>query len=102
MKGLPASFEIVDELYRMTPNKGAAKWSVLTTSHSRTTDEAYPSIFLAQQKKGVVLCCTLGHDKRSRVPGYNTFMRNAVPWLMKATAADVKADDHKTLDRIGK
>ena len=102
MKGLPASFEIVDELYRMTPNKDAAKWSVLTTSHSRTTGEAYPSIFLAQQKKGVILCCTLGHDQRSRVPGYNTFMRNAVPWLMKATAADVKADDHKTLDRIGK
>jgi len=84
MKDLPATFEIIDELYRMQHLQEEIKWTVLTESKSRDTGEVYPSIFLANRTKGKVLCCTLGHDQLSHdVPAYQQFLRNAIIWLSK-------------------
>ena len=83
MKGLSASFEIADELYRMNNTNPKLKWEVLSQSHSRTSGESYPSIFLVAREKGTILCCTLGHDEKSRVPDYNKFLLNAIRYLGK-------------------
>lgn len=81
-KDLPATFEIIDELYRMEHIQKNVEWTVLTESKSRDTGKVYPSIFLAEREKGTVLCCTLGHDQLAHdVPAYKQFLRNAISWL---------------------
>ena len=63
MKDMPATFEIIDELYRMEHQQEKLKWTVLTESKSRDTGKVYPSIFLPHNKERRVICCTLGHDE---------------------------------------
>jgi type 1 glutamine amidotransferase len=83
MTGMNGSFEIVDELYRMKNKNPKIKWNVLSESVSRKTKQTYASIWLVEREGGKVLCCTLGHDEKSRVPDYNVFLVNAVKFLSK-------------------
>jgi len=82
MKGVPASFGIVDELYRIEHHQKNIKWTILAESKSRETGLSYPSIWISKRKTGKVLSCALGHDQLAHdVPAYKQFLRNAITWL---------------------
>jgi hypothetical protein len=82
MKDVPATFAIVDELYRMEHHQKEIKWTILAESKSRQTDLVCASIWISERKKGKVLSCSLGHDRLAHdVPAYQQFLRNAIAWL---------------------
>ena len=82
MKGVPAQFGIIDELYRVEHLQKEIEWTILAESKSRKTGKGYPSIWISAREKGTVLSCALGHDQRAHdVPAYKQFLRNAITWL---------------------
>jgi type 1 glutamine amidotransferase len=81
MAGVPASFEVIDELYQVTQEPGA-KWDVLaTTSTSKKTEKQHASVWISQQEKGRVAGIALGHDGRvHELAAFKTLLVNAVKW----------------------
>ena len=80
MRGVPAHFEVEDELYHQEMTAvGSAE--VLATAHSELTGKTYPSVWVLPGQKGKIVCITLGHDERVHtLPAYRTLLRNAVGW----------------------
>ena len=82
MKDVPASFEIVDELYRaeLLPDSRAI---VLATGRSHETGAVYPVIWVRYVGDAPVLVNTLGHDDRAHdLSFYKQFIANARDWLL--------------------
>jgi type 1 glutamine amidotransferase len=81
MAGVPASFEIVDELYYFEPDAKGPPIEVLATAHSKAKDKTFPSVFVVKHPKARVVAITLGHDGRAHEhPAYQTLLRNAIQW----------------------
>lgn len=87
MKGVPASFEVEDELYYMNaePDKippGTASITVLAeTSPSQRYKVPHPSVWIVSHPKARIVGIALGHDQRVHdLPAFRTLLTNAVGW----------------------
>jgi uncharacterized protein len=87
MLDMPASFEVVDELYYMNaePEKippGTASIEVLaTTSPSVRFNTPHPAVWITRHPTARIAGITLGHDGRTHDhPAFKTLLVNAVKW----------------------
>ncbi len=80
-KGVPADFEITDELYNYNADPNGTPIEVLVTATSPKTGKTFPQVFVVKHPKAKIVGLTLGHDARAHdLPAYQTLLRNAVQW----------------------
>lgn len=82
MRGVPLSFDIVDELYRaeLLPD---ARAIVVATGRSHDTGAIYPVMWVRYVNNAPVVVNTLGHDDRAHdLPAYKQIVANARDWLL--------------------
>jgi len=87
MRGVPASFEVVDELYYFNaePEKipaGTAQIDVLAeTSPSQKFQRPHPAVWTTRHPTARIVGITLGHDQRVHdLEPFKTLLTNAVRW----------------------
>jgi putative membrane-bound dehydrogenase-like protein len=81
MKGVPARFEIEDELYWFERDPAGTAIEVLATSASPAKGREYPQVFVVRHPRARVVGITLGHDGRAHThPAFVQLLRNAVLW----------------------
>jgi type 1 glutamine amidotransferase len=87
MKGVPATFEIEDELYYMNAEAdkippGTATIEVLAeTSPSVKYKQPHPAVWTTQHDKARIVGITIGHDQRTHDhEAFRTLLTNAVKW----------------------
>ncbi len=87
MQGVPATFEVIDELYYINaePEKippGTSPIEVLAeTSPSIKFKKPHPVVWTTQHPKARIVGLTLGHDARVHdLKPYQTLLTNAVKW----------------------
>lgn len=92
MQGVPASFEVVDELYYVNaePGKiptGTAPIEVLAeTSPSQRFTQPHPSVWVTSHPTARIVGIALGHDARVHdLPAFQTLLVNAVKWVNPGT-----------------
>ena len=90
MKGVPASFDVEDELYYINaePDKvpaGTAPIEVLAeTSPSVKFSKPHPSVWITTHPSARIVGIALGHDERVHdLPAFRTLLTNAVRWVGK-------------------
>jgi len=90
MKGVPASFDVEDELYYMNAEAdkvpaGTAAIEVLAeTSPSVRYKQPHPSVWVTQHKTARVVGIALGHDERVHdLAAFKTLLTNAVTWAAR-------------------
>jgi len=90
MKGVPASFDVTDELYYINaePDKipaGTAPIEVLAqTSPSQKFGKSHPSVWVTKNDKTRVVGIALGHDERVHdMDAFKSILSNAVKWVAK-------------------
>ena len=90
MRGVPARFEVEDELYYMNaePEKippGTAAIEVLAeTSPSVRFQKPHPAVWTTQHPAARIVGITIGHDERTHdLPAYRTLLTNAVGWAAR-------------------
>ncbi|MEY2878294.1 MAG: hypothetical protein RLZZ15_674, partial [Verrucomicrobiota bacterium] len=88
MRGVPATFEVFDELYYVNaePEKippGTAPIEVLAeTSPSIKFKAPHPVAWITKHEKSRIVGLTLGHDERVHdLAAYKTLLTNAVTWV---------------------
>jgi type 1 glutamine amidotransferase len=82
MTGVPAQFDITDELYNYNADANATPIEVLATATSPKTGKTFPQVFVVKHPKARVVGITLGHDARAHdLPAYQAILRNAVKWV---------------------
>lgn len=81
MKGVPATFELTDELYYMIPDPAGSPIDVLAEATSVQSGKVFPSIFTVKHDKARIAGIALGHDARAHdLPAFQTILKNAVAW----------------------
>lgn len=86
MKGVPASFDVEDELYYInaegTP-EGTLPIEVLAeTSPSQKYSKPHPSVWITKNDKARIVGIALGHDERVHDhAAYQAILTNAVNWV---------------------
>ena len=87
MKGVPASFEVEDELYYMNAEAdkipaGTAPIEVLAeTSPSVRFKQPHPAVWITTHSTARIVGITLGHDERVHdLQAFKTLLVNAVRW----------------------
>ncbi|RYD38275.1 MAG: c-type cytochrome [Verrucomicrobiaceae bacterium] len=81
MKGVPASFPIVDELYYMIPDTSGSPIEVLAEATSPLNGKVFPSVWTVRHEKARIACITLGHDARAHdLEAFRSLLKNAVTW----------------------
>jgi type 1 glutamine amidotransferase len=87
MKGVPASFEVDDELYHLNAEKdrippGTASIEVLAeTSPSVKFKQSHPSVWITSHPRARIVGIALGHDERVHDhQAFKTLLANAVRW----------------------
>lgn len=80
-KGVPATFEITDELYNCQPAEGATPIEVLATAKSPKSGKEFPQVWIVKHPKAKIIGLTLGHDARAHdLPAYQALLKNSVAW----------------------
>jgi type 1 glutamine amidotransferase len=84
--GVPPSFTIRDELYRVELDAAATAGQVLATGTSLTTGAEYPVLWTRTHGQGRIVCLTLGHDGAAHeLPAFRQLLQNAVLWALRAS-----------------
>lgn len=82
-QGAPASFRIVDELYRAERKDSDARIHVLAIGRSLETGAEYPVLWTVERAKGRTVVLTLGHDGRAHEhPAFKQLYANSVRWTL--------------------
>lgn len=82
MKGIPASFSIIDENYHTTLFPDAKV--ELLAENAPEKDKAHPSVWIVNHPNTRIVCTTLGHAEEAHEnPAYKTLLINAVNWVSK-------------------
>ncbi len=82
MKGVPASFQVTDELYYMAPDEKGTPLEILAeTSPSKKYSRPHPSVFIVKHPQARIVGLAIGHDGRAHdLPEYKALLTNAVKW----------------------
>lgn len=86
MAGVPASFDVTDELYYVNAvpaPEGTAPIEILAeTSPSQKYNQAHPSVWITQNPKARIVGIALGHDERVHDhAAFKAILANAVKWV---------------------
>ncbi len=83
MKGVPATFRIVDELYRWKPD-ATATVEVLAVGRGLESGEEFPVVWTVKHPKVKIVGNTLGHDERAHdLEAYQIILKNSLKWVKK-------------------
>ena len=81
MKGVPATFNLKDELYYLKTDASGSPVEVLATAKAKESDDVFPSVTIVKYPKARIVGIALGHDAESHtIQPYKTLLRNAVKW----------------------
>jgi putative membrane-bound dehydrogenase-like protein len=90
MKGVPASFEVTDELYYLNAEAGkippgTAPIEVLAqTSPSVRFKQPHPAVWVTRHPTARIVGITIGHDERVHgLDAFKTLLTNAVRWTAR-------------------
>lgn len=84
MRGVPATFRIVDELYRFEKDASGTNIEVLAIGKGLESGEEFPVVWIAKHPKANIVANTLGHDERAHgLPAYQTILNNSINWMKK-------------------
>jgi uncharacterized protein len=82
MKGIPATFSIIDENYHTTLFPEANV--VILAENAPEKDKAHPSVWIVNHPSTRIVCITLGHAAEAHGnPAYKSLLTNAVNWVSK-------------------
>ena len=87
MKGVPASFDVVDELYHVNGvepiPEGTVPIEVLAqTTPSQKFHKPHPSVWITKNDKARIVGIALGHDEKVHdLPAFRAILTNAVKWV---------------------
>lgn len=82
MKGVPARFRIVDELYRFEKDPEGVDLEVLAMGRGLESGEEFPVVWTVKHAKAKIVGNTLGHDERAHNLGaYQTILANSIKWV---------------------
>ena len=83
MKGVPATFRIVDELYRWKQDP-MATIEVLALGRGLESGAEFPVVWTVKHPKVKIVGNTLGHDERAHdLAAYQTILKNSLAWVKK-------------------
>ena len=89
-RGLPANFQVTDELYHMTVDPKGAPIEILAKA-STARGVNYPSIWLVSHPRARIVAIALGNDGRvHELPEYKKLLANAVAWAAGGSAAKAR------------
>jgi type 1 glutamine amidotransferase len=84
MKGVPAKFNLKDELYYYIPDPAGPGIEVLANAKAEGSDKIYPSVFIVKNPKARIVGIALGHDAEAHdIVPYQTLLRNAIKWVAR-------------------
>lgn len=84
MKDVPATFRIVDELYRWEKDPAGTDVEVLAIGKGLESGEEFPVVWVVKHPKAKIVGNTLGHDERAHdLQAYQTLLKNSLNWLNK-------------------
>ncbi len=84
MTGVPATFQVSDELYHQEIDRLGPMVEVLATARSSVTGKTYPSIWAVRRGRGRIVCIALGHDEATHTdPAYRRVLVNATTWAAR-------------------
>jgi type 1 glutamine amidotransferase len=84
MKGVPATFNLKDELYYFKADPAGTPLEILATAKAAGSDQVFPSVVIVKYPKGRIVGICLGHDGASHtIEPYKTLLRNCVKWAAK-------------------
>ena len=84
MKGVPAEFRIVDELYHVTLDPAAKVEVLAETEVAQKTGQPHPSVWTVDHPHSRIVCIAPGHDARAHDhPAFRTLLVNAVRWAAR-------------------
>ncbi|MEM7374053.1 MAG: PVC-type heme-binding CxxCH protein [Bacteroidota bacterium] len=82
MKDVPATFRIVDELYRFEKDPQGPDIEVLAVGKGLESGEEYPVVWIVKHPKASIVANTLGHDGRAHgLPAYQMMLTNSINWI---------------------
>jgi len=82
MKGVPAKFRIIDELYRWEKDSGGTDIEVLAVGKGLKSGDEYPVIWIVNHPNAKIIGNTLGHDERAHEhEAYKTILKNSIDWV---------------------
>lgn len=81
MKGVPATFDITDELYNYQADPNATPIEVLAEATSPKSGKTFPQVVVVKHPKAKIVGITLGHDEKAHGhSAYQALLVNAVRW----------------------
>ena len=84
MKGVPSTFRIVDELYRMEIDPEGPEVEVLAIGKGLASGEEFPAVWIVKHPKARIVANTLGHDERAHdLEAYKTILNNSLNWVKR-------------------
>ncbi len=82
MKDVPATFSIVDELYRWEKDPAGTEIEVLALGKGLGSGEEFPVVWVVKHHKAKIIGNTLGHDERAHsLKAYQTILKNSLEWV---------------------
>jgi type 1 glutamine amidotransferase/azurin len=82
MKGVPSSFNIIDELYRWEKDPTGTAIEILAIGKSLETGKDYPVVWIVKHAKAKIIGNTLGHDERAHsLKPYQNILKNSLDWV---------------------
>jgi len=82
MKGVPGTFKITDESYRVELDPDAQVEVLATIPPDEKSPASYPSVWTVKDAKTRIACIALGHAEEAHSnPAYKTLLTNAVKWV---------------------
>ena len=85
MIGLPAKFQITDELYQFQKAEGGTSIEVLATGKSPINGKVFPVVWITKHPQARIACITLGHDGRAHEhEAYKKLLQNSVKWAAES------------------
>ena len=83
-RNVQKTFNIKDELYRMTPDSTGPGLEVLAIATIPNSQTTYPLLWVTRHSKARIVGFTLGHDAEAHdLPVYQTLLKNAIQWAAK-------------------
>ncbi len=84
MRGIPSSFNIIDELYRWEKDPAGTAIEILAIGKSLETGKEYPVVWVVKHPKAKIVGNTLGHDDRAHsLKPYQNILKNSLDWVLK-------------------
>ena len=81
MAGVPETFTIEDELYRLEQDPEGPALHVLATAQDPETGDVFPVVWTVAHTNGRIVVNTLGHDGAAHHhPAYRQILQNSLRW----------------------